>query len=177
MYETLKTLCPHGYHYSGFVVAHALGHMILLLTIYIVLPATFLNALLVYQYKQRVIVHHVLLYMSYYKPTVVITGRAYRFHDFMIYNIHHASARLRTFCVVDHLWKLIFCFLLSFLSIFFDSLEPALYNSTSYIQVHKLLQSHCSDDPEGTLFSWFHIYITLILFLQGVSTWNVMDHL
>ena len=118
MYETLKTLCPHGYHYSGFVVAHALGHMILLLTIYIVLPATFLNALLVHQYKQRVIVHHVLLYMSYYKPTVVITGRAYRFHDFMIYNTHHASARLRTFCVVDHLWKLIFCFLLSFLSIF-----------------------------------------------------------
>ena len=118
MYEILKTLCPHGYHYSGFVVAHALGHMILLLTIYIVLPATFLNALLVHQYKQRVIVHHVLLYMSYYKPTVVITGRAYRFHDFMIYNTHHASARLRTFCVVDHLWKLIFCFLLSFLSIF-----------------------------------------------------------
>ena len=118
MYETLKTLCPHGYHYSGFVVAHALGHMILLLTIYIVLPATFLNALLVHQYKQRVIVHHVLLYMSYYKPTVVITGRAYRFHDFMIYNTHHASARLRTFCVVDHLWKLIFYFLLSLLSIF-----------------------------------------------------------
>ena len=118
MYETLKTLCPHGYHYSGFVVAHALGHMILLLTIYIVLPATFLNALLVHQYKQRVIVHHVLLYMSYYKPTVVITGRAYRFHDFMIYDTHHSSARLRTFCVVDHLWKLIFCFLLSFLSIF-----------------------------------------------------------
>ena len=118
MYETLKTLCPHGYHYSGFVVAYALGHMILLLTIYIVLPATFLNALLVHQYKQRVIVHHVLLYMSYYKPTVVITGRAYRFHDFMIYNTHHASARLWTFFVVDHLWKLIFCFLLSFLSIF-----------------------------------------------------------
>ena len=81
-------------------------------------PCYLLECSLVHQYKQRVIVHHVLLYMSYYKPTVVITGRAYRFHDFMIYNTHHASARLRTFCVVDHLWKLIFCFLLSFLSIF-----------------------------------------------------------
>ena len=32
-------------------------------------------------------------------------------------------------------------------------------------QVHELQQSHCGDKREGTLFSWFHIYITSILLL------------
>ena len=29
---------------------------------------------------------------------------------------------------------------------------------TSCAQVHELLQSHCGDNREGTLFSWLHIY-------------------
>ena len=35
----------------------------------------------------------------------------------------------------------------------------ALGHRTSCAQVHELPQSHCGDNREGTLFSWFHIYI------------------
>ena len=27
MYVIMKTICPPGYHYNGFVTTHALGHM------------------------------------------------------------------------------------------------------------------------------------------------------
>ena len=27
IYEIMKTMCPPGYHHNGFVVTHALGHM------------------------------------------------------------------------------------------------------------------------------------------------------
>ena len=27
IYEIMKTMCPPGYHYNGFVATHALGHM------------------------------------------------------------------------------------------------------------------------------------------------------
>ena len=35
----------------------------------------------------------------------------------------------------------------------------------------------CGDNWEVTLFSWFHIYITLIIILQDLSTLWVADHL
>lgn len=41
----------------------------------------------------------------------------------------------------------------------------------------QLLQSHGGDKRKDTLFSWFHVYIMLILLLQGLSTLFVMDHL
>ena len=36
----------------------------------------------------------------------------------------------------------------------FGSLVLAMYNHISCAQVHELPQSHCGDNPEGTLFSW-----------------------
>ena len=42
----------------------------------------------------------------------------------------------------------------------FGSLAPAMchHKSFSQVLVHELPQSHCSDNQEGTLFSWLHIY-------------------
>ena len=42
----------------------------------------------------------------------------------------------------------------------FGSLVPAMCNRPSCAQVHELSQSHCGDNQEGTLFSWFHTYYT-----------------
>ena len=53
----MKTMCPSGYHHNGFVATHTLGHM---------------------KYGT---VHHVPKCMSCHKAIVVITGRAYCFHD------------------------------------------------------------------------------------------------
>ena len=39
----------------------------------------------------------------------------------------------------------------------FGSLVPAMCNRTSCAQVHKLPQSHCGDNQEGTLFLWLRI--------------------
>ena len=54
----MKTMCPPGYHHNGFVVTHALGHMMQT-------------------------VHHVPKCMSCHKAIVVITGRAHCFHDYI----------------------------------------------------------------------------------------------
>ena len=43
-------------------------------------------------------------------------------------------------------------------------------------QVHELPQSHCGDNRVGTLFSWLHIYITLILLLWDLSSLSVVNH-
>ena len=114
--------------------------------------------------------------MNCYKTNEVITGRAYRFHYFIyiyIYITLLASARLRALCVADHLWKLILC---SFFGLF--SILLIHWNQQWVtVQVHKLLQRFRSDDLEGTLFSWFHICITLILLRQNFSTWYMVVHL
>ena len=38
-------------------------------------------------------------------------------------------------------------------------------NRTSCAEVHELLQSHCGDNWEGTLFSWLHVYIYIYIHL------------
>ena len=53
----MKTMFPPGYHHNGFVATHALGHI----NVY----------------------HHVPKCMSSHKATVVITGRAHCFHDYI----------------------------------------------------------------------------------------------
>ena len=66
----------------------------------------------------------------------------------------------------------------------FVSLVPAMCNHTSFVQVHKLPQSHCGDNQEGTLFSWLHntlrlscfweiwaLYSTPLLGYKLVSSW------
>ena len=58
VYVIMKTMCPPGYHHNGFVVTHALGHMMFYITVY-----------------------HVPKCMSSQKAIVVITGTAHRFHD------------------------------------------------------------------------------------------------
>ena len=47
-------------------------------------------------------------------------------------------------------------------------------NRTSSTQVHELLQSHCSDNRKGTLFSWLHnIYTSLqISYIYHQFIWN-----
>ena len=57
---------------------------------------------------------------------------------------------LSTLCVVDHLWPLILCSLPRLLSTLW----------------HELLQSHCGDDREGTLFSWWYVYISISIYLS-----------
>ena len=42
--------------------------------------------------------------------------------------------------------------------VLFGSLVPSMCNGTSCAQVHVSPQSHCGDNPEGTLLSWVHIY-------------------
>ena len=42
-----------------------------------------------------------------------------------------------------------------------SSLVPAMYNRISCAQVHEFPQNHCSENREGTLFLWLHIYIIL----------------
>ena len=44
-------------------------------------------------------------------------------------------------------------------------------------QVHELPQYHWGDKREGILFSWLHIYYTLIFFLWHLSTLCVVNHL
>ena len=53
----METICSPGYHHSGFVKTHAIGHIM-------------------YGY-----VHRVPYCMSFQKAIVVITGRAHCFHD------------------------------------------------------------------------------------------------
>ena len=48
----------------------------------------------------------------------------------------------------------------------FGSLVPAMCNCMSCVQVHELLQSHCGDNQEGTLFSWLHIYYAHLAFVR-----------
>ena len=61
----------------------------------------------------------------------------------------------------------------------FGSLVPAMCNWTSCAQVHVLPRSHCSDNQEGTLFSWLfswlHIYYTHLAFVRFRHC--VVDHL
>ena len=60
IYVIMKTMCSPGYHHNGFVVTHALGHMM-------------------YGCAH----HHVPKCMSCHKAIVVITGRAHFFHDYI----------------------------------------------------------------------------------------------
>ena len=55
----MKTMCPPGYHRNSFVATYALGHMMYGL------------------------IHHVPKCMSCHKASVVITGRAHCFHDYI----------------------------------------------------------------------------------------------
>ena len=61
-------------------------------------------------------VHRVPTCMSCHKPIVVIIGRAHYFHDYMYIMPILLLWDLSTLYVVDHLWALILCSLLSLLS-------------------------------------------------------------
>ena len=61
-------------------------------------------------------------------------------------------------------------------ALFGSSVAATICNRTSCAQVYELPQSHCGDNREVTLFSWLHIYITLILLLWDLSTLCVLDH-
>ena len=55
---------------------------------------------------------------------------------------------------LQHLYIYIYALCLACWALF-GSLVPALCDRTSCAQVHELLQSHCGDNREGTLFSWY----------------------
>ena len=59
----MKTMCLPGYHHNGFVVTHALGHMM--------------------YGTSCTTVHHVPKCVTCHKAIVVITGRAHCFHDYI----------------------------------------------------------------------------------------------
>ena len=42
-HATMKTMCPPGYHHSGFVVTHALGHMMCSYTLQVPMNQRMLN--------------------------------------------------------------------------------------------------------------------------------------
>ena len=50
----------------------------------------------------------------------------------------------------------------------FGSLVPAVCNRTSFAQVHEVLQSHCGDNREGTLFAWLHMYIHVCMYIYYI---------
>ena len=60
IYVVMKTMCPPGYHYDGFLAAHALGHMMN-------------NVPTVHHVPKCIICHRV----------IVVTARAHWFHDCM----------------------------------------------------------------------------------------------
>ena len=45
MYDIMKTMCPPGYHYNGFVATHALGHMMYSYTLLVPMSQRVLNKL------------------------------------------------------------------------------------------------------------------------------------
>ena len=47
-----------------------------------------------------------------------------------------------------------------------SSLVPAMYNRISCAQVHEFPQNHCSENREGTLFLWLHIYYAHLAFVR-----------
>ena len=82
----MKTMCPPSHRHRGFVATHALGHSVCrgsLMITSIALLALLVEHSLVYWYQQCVTVHHVPKCMTCHRATVVMTGRAHRFHDCM----------------------------------------------------------------------------------------------
>ena len=74
----MKTKCPPGYHHNGFVVTHALGHMM-----YGLHRTSCVQVFTSVYIVHHVTVHHVPKCMSYHKAFVMITGRAHCFHDYI----------------------------------------------------------------------------------------------
>ena len=105
----------------------------------------------------------------------VITGRAHCFHDNIYITLILPLWDLGTLCVMDHLWQLISCFLLSLLSTLWfigtSNMQP--YHVPKCISWHKATvvitgRSHCFHD---------NIYVILILLLWDLRSLFVMDHL
>ena len=46
-----------------------------------------------------------------------------------------------------------------------SSLVPSMYNHISCAQVHEFPHNHCSENREGTLFLWLHIYYAHLAFV------------
>ena len=91
IYVIMKTMCPPGcYHRNGFVVTHALGHMMYGYTLLVPMNQRVLNnslpcllsTLWFIGTSKCVTVHHVPKCMSCHKAIVVITGRAHCLHDY-----------------------------------------------------------------------------------------------
>ena len=122
----MKAICPPSYNRSGFVVTHALGHMMYACTLFVPMNQRVLKKLskehnisnhkwvkhsLVYWYQQCVTVYHVAKCMSCHKTTVVITGRTHCFHDYIYITIILLLWDLSNLCVVDQLWPLIYMYI------------------------------------------------------------------
>ena len=115
---------------NGFVATHVLGHMMYGYILLVPMKQRVLNnqskernirfigsyIYLVHWCQQCVIVHHVSKCMSCHKATVVITWSANCFHDCIYITIILLLWDLCTMYVVDLLWPLMLCFLLSLLS-------------------------------------------------------------
>ena len=102
------------------------------------------------------------------KAIVVITVRAYYFHDYIYITPILLLWNLSTLCVADHLWPLILRSFVAYWVLF----GPAMCNRTSYAQVHDLPQNHSRINLESRLFSRLHIYyyIKAILLLRDLQT-------
>ena len=82
----MKTMCPPCYHHTCFVATHKLGHKEYGYTLLVqmnqrVLKRVLKKHSLVHWYQQCLTVHHVPKCMSCHRAIVVITGRAYCFHN------------------------------------------------------------------------------------------------
>ena len=84
----MKRMYPPGYHHSGFVATHSLGHMMYGYTLLVPTNQRVLNKLS----KEHNISDPRHIVMLSQKRIVVITGRAHCFHD-NIYYAHLASVR------------------------------------------------------------------------------------
>ena len=89
--KTWKQCALSGYHGSGFVATHVLGHMM-------------------YGWWTE---HHVPKCISCHKTIVVITGRAHCSYDCICIYITHILLlwNLSTLCVMDQLWPLIYMYI------------------------------------------------------------------
>ena len=100
-----------------------------LMTTYMMLLAELVQHSLVNWYQQYVTVHHVPNCMSCHKAIVVITGRAHSFHDNRYITLILLLWDLSTLYVVDHLWPLIYIYIIY---IFISFIFLVFYNTTRF---------------------------------------------
>ena len=124
-------------------------------------------------------IYYIYIYITYiyvHFNIYIVLSKLSKKHDISghKWSTTHREIRSSSFCEIwalfvswityDHLYyaPCLACWAL------FGSLVPTMCNCPSCAQVHELPQNHCGDNPEGTLFSWLHIYIYIYISFSSI---------